>query len=86
MYCIAADSDADAATTIILRQAPDQLSAAATHFGLTEPETRVVGQLARGRALWHIGGRSALVQHLLAPSEAHLTDTDARMHGRSEAA
>lgn len=83
---IAAGLLADAATTIILRQAPDQLVAAATHFGLTEPEVRVVGQLARGRALWHIGGRSALVQHLLAPSEVDLSDTDARMHGRSEAA
>ncbi len=79
---IAAGLIADAATKILLRQAPDQLAAASAHFGLTEPETRVVGQLTRGRALWHVGGHSALVQHLLASDELDLSDTDARMQGR----
>ncbi|MDP9420645.1 MAG: hypothetical protein M3P53_10950 [Actinomycetota bacterium] len=45
---------ADAATKILLRQAPDQLDAASRGFGLTEPERHIVGQLARGRALWKI--------------------------------
>ena len=36
---IAAGLLADSATKIILRQAPDQLDAAARHFGLTEPES-----------------------------------------------
>lgn len=77
---IAAGLLADSATKIILRQAPDQLDAAAAHFGLTEPESRIVGQLARGRALWKVGGRTAVVHHLIGPSESGICDTDARMN------
>ena len=76
---IAAGLLADSATKIILRQAPDQVDATASHFGLTEPEARIVGQLARGRALWKIGGRSAVVHHLMALTEESMCDTDARM-------
>jgi len=82
---IAAGLLADSATKIILRQAPDQLDAASAHFGLTEPENRIVGQLARGRALWKVGGRTAVVHHLIAPSESHICDTDARMNATSAA-
>ncbi len=76
---IAAGLLADAATTIVLRQAPDQLDLAARSFGLTEPERAIVGQLARGRALWKVGGRTAVVHHLLSAAESALCDTDARM-------
>ena len=78
---IAAGLLADSATKIILRQAPDQLDAAVNHFGLTAPEASIIGQLTRGRALWKLGGRTAVVQHVLGPSEFEITDTDARMHG-----
>jgi type IV secretory pathway VirB4 component len=78
---IAAGLLADSATKIILRQAPDQLDAAVDHFGLTDPEATIVGQLARGRALWKLGGRTAVVQHILGPSEEAICDTDARMNG-----
>jgi hypothetical protein len=70
---------ADAATKIVLRQAPDQLVGAERMFGLTDPEVRIVGQLSRGRALWKIGGRTAVVHHLIAPREQQLCDTDSRM-------
>ena len=82
---IAAGLLADAATKVILRQAPDQVDIAARHFGLTAPETRIIGQLARGRALWRVGGRTAVVQHLLGDGERALCDTDARMDGRQAA-
>ncbi|RMH80571.1 MAG: ATP-binding protein [Actinomyces sp.] len=82
---IAAGLLADSATKIILRQAPDQIAAATSHFGLTEPEAAIVTQLARGRALWKLGGRSAVVQHVLAPAEVVLCDTDSRMHGTARA-
>lgn len=75
---IAAGLLADSATKIILRQAPDQLSAAATNFGLTEPETRIIAQLTRGRALWKLGSRTAVVHHVLG-GETDLVDTDSRM-------
>ena len=86
---IAAGLLADSATKIILRQAPDQLDAAVAHFGLTGPEASIVGQLTRGRALWKLGGRTAVVQHVLGPGEQPIVDTDARMNGttdRTEAA
>ena len=78
---IAAGLLADSATKIILRQAPDQIDAAVAHFGLTRPEASIVAQLARGRALWKLGGRTAVVQHVVGPGEVEITDTDARMHG-----
>ena len=78
---IAAGLLADAATTVVLRQAPDQLEVAARSFGLTEPERAIVGHLARGRALWKVGGRSAVVHHVLSSAELALCDTDAGMAG-----
>ena len=41
----------------------------------TDPEVRIVGQLSRGRALWKIGGRTAVVHHLIAPREQELSCT-----------
>lgn len=76
---------ADAATKILLRQAPDQLEMAAASFGLTEPERQILGQLTRGRALWKVAGRTAVVQHMLAKADAVLCDTDARMVGTADA-
>ncbi len=72
---------ADSATKIVMRQAPDQLAAAAAQFGLTEPETAIVGQLTRGRAVWKLGGRTAVVHHVIGPGEWVITDTGARMTG-----
>jgi hypothetical protein len=72
---------ADAATSILLRQAPDQLALAAATFGLNDPETHILGRLARGRALWKIAGRAAVVQHILSPTERELCDTDQHMRG-----
>ncbi|MCZ7538115.1 MAG: ATP-binding protein [Acidimicrobiia bacterium] len=83
---IAAGLLADSATKIILRQAPDQLDAAVAHFGLSAPEASIVGQLTRGRALWKLGGRTAVVQHVLGSGEQPIVDTDARMHGTTATA
>jgi type IV secretory pathway VirB4 component len=79
---IAAGLLADSATKIVHRQAPDQVAAAVEHVGLTEPESEIMGQLSRGRAIWKMGHRTTLVRHLLAPSERAFCDTDARMAGR----
>jgi len=77
---IAAGLLADTATKIVLRQAPDQIPAAVAHFGLTDPEARIISQLARGRSLWKIGPHTALLHHLLTPAEHPICDTDTRMH------
>ncbi len=82
---IAAGLLADSATNVILRQAPDQLDAT-SHFGLSEPERSIIGQLTRGRALWKVGGHTAVVHHLIAPSEEAICDTDDRMNARHTAA
>jgi type IV secretory pathway VirB4 component len=70
---------ADTATKIVLRQAPDQLSAVGELVGLTPPERAVVGHLVRGRALWRVGAGTAVVQHHVAGHEQAWCDTDARM-------
>jgi hypothetical protein len=81
---IAAGLLADAATKVLLRQAPDQIEPATRAFGLTDPEADMVALLARGRALWKVGGcATAVVQHVLTAAEADLVDTDARMTGKS---
>jgi len=76
---IAAGLLADCDTKIILRQDPEQLSPAQQAFGLTDTERTWIGSLARGRALWLLGGHRAVVQHHLAEHEKPLVDTDFRM-------
>ena len=78
---IAAGLLADSATKIVHRQAPDQIAAAVDHVGLTEPESRILAHLSRGRALWKIGNRTTVVSHVVAPSEQSFVDTDAKMRG-----
>jgi len=72
---------ADTATRVVFRQAPGEAALARRLLGLTGPETTLVTRLARGRALWRLGGRPAVVQHHLSRREAVLCDTDARMRG-----
>jgi len=83
---IAAGLLADSATKILLRQAPDQLERAQQAFGLTEPERQIVAQLSRGRALWKVGGLTAVVHHVIGTHEVELVDTDGRMDARPAAA
>jgi len=70
---------ADSATKIILHQAPDQIATTVEHAGLTDPQAQLVGQLARGKALWKVGPHTTLAEHVVGPQEIELVDTDARM-------
>lgn len=70
---------ADTDTAIVLRQHPDQLDVAQKTWALSQTERDWVGSLPEGRALWLLGGRRAVVQHILADSERALVDTDQRM-------
>jgi len=70
---------ADTQTRIVFRQSADQTDDARTLLGLTRTETDLLGRLARGRALWKVAGRSAVVAHHIAPSEMDFCDTDTRM-------
>ncbi|MFZ4585086.1 MAG: ATP-binding protein [Acidimicrobiia bacterium] len=72
---------ADTQTRVLLRQSSDQIDDAQHALGLTGPEAALLPRLARGRALWKIAGRTAVVQHVLGTSEHRWCNTDAAMAG-----
>lgn len=73
---------ADTQTRVLFRQASDQVAEARSMLGLTTREAKVLGRLVRGRAIWKVGGRTAVVQHVVGTSERAFCDTDARMDER----
>ncbi|GMU79344.1 MAG: ATP-binding protein [Acidimicrobiia bacterium] len=76
---IAAGLLSDVQTRVIFRQPPDQVPVAAEMFGLSEREQDWCGQLVRGRALWRLERRGAVVHTVLTNTERELCDTDTAM-------
>jgi len=76
---IAAGLLSDIQTRIVFRQPADQVPIAAELLGLTERETRWIGQLVKGRALWRLQHRGAVVQNVLTAAELEQFDTDTAM-------
>jgi DNA polymerase III delta prime subunit len=70
---------ADTQTRVLFRQSSDQVADAQSLLDLTSTEAQILSRLCRGRAIWKVGGRSAIVQHAMAPGELGFCDTDARM-------
>jgi len=70
---------ADTQTRVLFRQSTDQVREATELLDLTATEALLLPRLAKGRALWKVGGRSAVVAHVIAPSERWFCDTDTRM-------
>jgi type IV secretory pathway VirB4 component len=70
---------ADTQTRILFRQAPDQTPEARELLGLTGVEAELLTRLTRGRALWKVAGRTAVVQHVVGSAESVFSDTNARM-------
>jgi hypothetical protein len=70
---------ADSETRVVYGQAPGEVAAARELLSLSETEADVIPQLRRGVALWKVGRRSFLVQHLIGPGERAIVDTDAAM-------
>jgi hypothetical protein len=70
---------ADTQTRVLFRQSSDQVADARALLDLTTTEAQILSRLCRGRAIWKVGGRSAIVQHAIAPGEMEFCDTDARM-------
>lgn len=70
---------ADTQTRVLFRQSSDQVADARSLLGLTGAEAALLPRLAKGRALWKVGGHSAVVQHALAPAERPFCDTDSAM-------
>lgn len=76
---IAAGLLSDVQTRIVFRQPPDQVPVAGEMFGLSERERAWCGQLVRGRALWRLQRRGAVVQTVLTAAERLAADTDGAM-------
>jgi hypothetical protein len=84
---IAAGLLADTATKVVFRQAPGEVAGIGGELlGLREVEREVVRRLVRGRALWRLGERTAVVAHVVGPGEDGLVDTDGRMRSSTSAA
>jgi type IV secretory pathway VirB4 component len=73
---------ADAETRVVYRQPPDQAAALGELLGFSTEEIDTVQRLTPGRALWKVGGRSFVVDHLLTDIERPLIDTNQAMGGR----
>lgn len=82
---IAAGLLGDTETRVLFRQAPDQVADTKSLLGLSDMEADLLPRLGRGRSLWkRPGGRSALVQHVVASSEWSFCATDAALLGRAK--
>ena len=73
---------ADTQTRVLFRQSTDQVAEAGALLGLTSTEAQLLPRLVKGRALWKIAGRSAVVAHTIGAHEKALCDTDAAMIDR----
>jgi type IV secretory pathway VirB4 component len=67
---------ADASTRIIYHQDESQVRLTRELLGLSATEARILTQLGPGQALWRVGSRAFVVQHLRSRIEQRLTDTD----------
>jgi hypothetical protein len=70
---------ADTQTRVLFRQPTDQIVEARALLGLSGAEADLLPQLAKGRALWRVAGRAAVVQHVIGPAERAICDTDAHL-------
>lgn len=70
---------ADSETRVVFGQPPSEAALTAQMLRLTATETELISKLPRGWALWKVGDRSFVVEHLVAASERALVDTDTAM-------
>ncbi len=69
----------DIATRVVFAQPESERERLTELLGLTGAEVALVGRLARGRALWKLGAKTAVVEHVITPFEAGFCDTDQAM-------
>jgi hypothetical protein len=69
----------DTETRIVYGQPHSEVELAQEMLGLNESEAGLLPQLGRGQALWKVGNKSFLVEHILGEQEKTIVDTDARM-------
>ena len=73
---------ADTSTRICYQVRAEEVERTAEVFGLNDTESGMLRSLARGCGLWRVGEESFLVDHLVAPFERPLVDTDGAMTGK----
>lgn len=76
---VAAGLVADVQTKVVFRQATDELDDARRLLRLNDQTLELLPRLTKGRALWMVAGRNAVVHHVLGEHETVLTDTDSAM-------
>jgi type IV secretory pathway VirB4 component len=76
---IAGELLADVQTRVVFRQATDQLDIAQQRLKLNQQTTELLAQLTKGRALWIVANRKAIVHHVVGAHELALTFTDSAM-------
>ncbi len=69
----------DAETRVVFNQPAGELERATTMLGLSEAEATEMVKLERGRALWRVGDRAALVDHHLSSAELVMANTNEAM-------
>jgi hypothetical protein len=71
---------ADVQTRVVFRQATDQLAMVGQLLRMNERMVDLLPRLTRGRSVWTVAGRAAVVQHVIGRGiEAELTNTDGAM-------
>ncbi|MGD1012375.1 MAG: ATP-binding protein [Acidimicrobiales bacterium] len=75
---------ADSETVVCYAQPTSELATLAGLLGCSREELEFLPRLRRGVALWLVGRRRFLVEHLLGSQERALVDTDARLVTRTE--
>ncbi|MHB8245485.1 MAG: ATP-binding protein [Acidimicrobiales bacterium] len=70
---------ADSETVVCYAQPASELPALSALLGCSVSEIEYLPRLGRGVALWRVGGRRFLVEHLLSSYERAMVDTDQRL-------
>lgn len=72
---------ADVQTRVVFRQATDQLTATGDLLRMNDRLVEFLPRLTRGRSVWTVAGRAAVVQHVIAANgpERAICDTDEAM-------
>jgi len=69
----------DVQTRVVFRQATDQLALTGKAMQMNDRLVELLPRLTRGRAVWNVAGRWAVVQHVIASHEVDICNTDQAM-------
>lgn len=72
---------ADSETVVCYAQPASELASLAGLLGCSVREIEYLPRLGRGVALWRVGSRRFLVEHILSSRERPIVDTDERLRG-----